>query len=679
MNFYEAVEMLSDRTIEQITQQHQQWISDSAAASLERKNRLDFLLHQDYPDRVWDRLSRPEQKLISYFVFFIRDGVLTYRQVEQGLPQLPVSECRPALTLLRRKGMVFTVRRQWGELGYIMPEQLRENWRKNLLKQVDSGRWDVSYRHEVPAFSHPYPSLVRDVFEIMVRARKQDLILTKKGSVRRQSIKLVMKDLRLQDDPLYGLSLKYENRESYTPREAVLLDFLLRHRLLYQVKKEDSLRLDLAAAEEWVNHDPQRLSEETFNWFRNYILPADVRVQILLDYMFSVRNPGWYSLRAMGEDIIHSLGEDALVMKTDQPGPPDLKEQLFAIWIERALSPLDNAGWIRVIKIQDDSGKDDYHWHWSAGMTGTFRPEKEVKVYVQPQMEIMVPPVAPLSLEWELSRFSELINQGDSYLYRITRESVRHGIENGLSESEIIAILKRYSAIPLPDMVEHTIRRFAQELNRSYFRDVRLLGCRDQSTADDWAQYDFFKEYTERVGDRHFVVKEGYWDLLVEQLERRGYERPAPFMKDEPFKPPSSDLERPANLQSHDPSPLFGGRDSVQGYKVENIFPELEEAYPGLEKIPAMWWKHFRSYHESTLRDLVQQALKLQLPVKIKTGGEMYVLEPQSLVNEQGYWIFKGSIFGENNDPAEPVELKLNEIDQVQMIVPHLEENGLFI
>lgn len=675
MNFYEAVEMLSDKTIEQIRHQHQQWISDSAAASQERENRLDFLLHQNYLNKVWNHLTPAEQKLIAYFVFFIRDGVLTYRQVEQGLPRLPVSECRPALTLLRRKGMVFTVRRQWGELGYIMPEQLRENWRENLLKRVDPGSWNVSHLHEPPSFTHPYPSLIRDVFEIIVRAQDQALILTKKGSVRRQSIKQVMKALRLQDEALYGLSLKYENRESYTPREAVLFDYLLRHHLLYQVETENILRADLDVVAEWVNHDPHRLAEESFHWFRSCILPADVRVQTLLDYMLHVRKPGWYSLRRMSGDIIQNLGEDVLTPYTDHVNPPELEEQIIDMWVERALSPLDSGGWITVVKIRDDNGLDDYHWHWAPGMTDSFHTENEVKVYVQPQMEIMVPPVASLSLEWELSRFAELMNPGDSYHYKITRESVRNGIEKGLSEGEIVESLRQNSAIPLPDVVELTIRRWGQELNRSYFRDVRLIGCRDRSTADEWAQFDFFQEYTDRIGDRYFIVKEGYWDLLVEQLEQRGYEKPAPYVKDEPLKAAPSSRERTESLQAHRPSPLFTGRDRVQGYRVENVFPELDEAYPGLDKIPAMWWKHFRSYHESTLRDLVQQALKIQLPLKIKAGTRSFVVEPQSLVNEQGYWILKGSVFREQDDPVKIVEMKLNEIDRIQLIIPYLEEN----
>ncbi|MBO8171280.1 MAG: helicase-associated domain-containing protein [Bacillaceae bacterium] len=646
MEWQNTISMLSDRTLQLILDQH----PEHPTRQRKEGTPLDFLMEPDYLESLWNRFTLEERTVMSYFLFKIRDQVLTYRQMEKGIPGLPAARFRYALTLLRRKGLVYTVRRQWGELGYIIPEELQQVWRGVLLKQIPSSGYQVEPSTSLSPFTYPYPILVRDLFLLLKHIHDAPISLTRKGTVRRRDVKRVTADCRISAEPFLHLGISFDPNNAYNLSEAILFDFLIHLGLL--VEGDEKWWVDQEAANRWFQTSPRRMTNKLFDIFRTRMLPQDPDIQYILDLMVSARQNGIYSFRKLMEqgtafsdlpDHIKPESENEFLQKAD----------------ELLIRPLSELGFIHI-----EQSKTDILWQWVPAMTEMTLPETEDKVYVQPDLEIAVPPNTDLAVEWQIASFSEVEVEDGITRYHLSKTAIRRAIEKGWDTESIKSFLSDHSLIPLQDSLINTIERWSEDINRFYYRDVRLLTCRNKQTADELSDTPVFQAFLERVGDLHFIVAADNWDRLLEEMGKRGYAAPRPLSEEE------AQLQE-TKRYAHVSETIIRSGPSQQGFKVENVFPDLEDAFPGFHQIPKIWWKHFRRYHETTLRDLIQRGIQIQLPLQIeaKQHETPLVFNPERLVNEHGYWVLYGS---GDAEPSQEMKVKLEDIERIKLVVPEL-------
>jgi hypothetical protein len=103
-------------------------------------------------------------------------------------------------------------------------------------------------------------------------------------------------------------------------------------------------------------------------------------------------------------------------------------------------------------------------------------------VRVQPDFEVVFVAASP-SHEAAISRFAERRGAGVGVLFRITRESILQAAQARLGADEVLAVLARASATPVPANVEHEIRAWFASCRRLRIEPVHLVRCPDARTA----------------------------------------------------------------------------------------------------------------------------------------------------------------------------------------------------
>lgn len=66
------------------------------------------------------------------------------------------------------------------------------------------------------------------------------------------------------------------------------------------------------------------------------------------------------------------------------------------------------------------------------------------------------------------------------------------------------------------------------------------------------------------------------------------------------------------------------------------------QLFAGIDDVPSMWLKQFRAYHLSTRRELMEQALRWRTAVKLNCAGAVTHFIPERIIDEDGGWAVSG-------------------------------------
>ncbi|NBS85867.1 MAG: hypothetical protein EBS58_04135 [Micrococcales bacterium] len=97
-------------------------------------------------------------------------------------------------------------------------------------------------------------------------------------------------------------------------------------------------------------------------------------------------------------------------------------------------------------------------------------PKTQSRVIVQADLSIISVGPLPTKTELELRRFVETERIGVASTYRINTLSITHGLETGLTEESIRALLAEISGSALPQPVDYLIREAASRFGRLVLR-----------------------------------------------------------------------------------------------------------------------------------------------------------------------------------------------------------------
>jgi hypothetical protein len=99
-------------------------------------------------------------------------------------------------------------------------------------------------------------------------------------------------------------------------------------------------------------------------------------------------------------------------------------------------------------------------------------PKTQNRIIVQADLTIIAVGPLPTDKELELRRFVETERIGVASTYRISTLSVTYGLETGLVEQDIRALLTELSGTALPQPVDYLIREAATRFGRLVLREV---------------------------------------------------------------------------------------------------------------------------------------------------------------------------------------------------------------
>ena len=600
---------------------------------------LDRLTDTLYVEKLWQACTEMEQDVIRLFLFQAAQGLLTKKQWDRLTSQHQV-RFSLGLTRLRRIGFILTVRKLWSEVGYIMPQEIREILLSRLFSASRKEKTLVSV--EPQALSYYTASgrgIHLDLFGLLMFVRDHETPLTQKKTIHRRVLQKLEHQFSLRGEHVTGWFHTLFSpwiKESYQPETAVILDLALRLGLL----RIDQNRLWLVPdrVADWMELPPALRWSREWQIIMDTYLPAEPWLEAFAITMEQEFGEQWVAI-------------DEVLMQLRAMGY-DLPEETIKVLKEQWLHPLLGFGWIQLGERENQC-----YWRWNAFL----RREAADGWYIQPTGDMIVPPLVSLKKLWELGKLAELSFDGEWIRATLDARRVQQYVSQGAAWQQAAAFLQEGSAYPLPDEVEELLRRWSEKAKQIYLERLVRIRVAEPQLLDEMVQVPMLAPYlSERISPTDVILSIEAEKELADVLRRCGYDlilSERHLQKKTPAAPEINEMAEDAGL--------FADQRQLAGYRVENTFPETEESLGPLRSLPQMWTRHYQAYHPQTLRDLCKRAVELGLEIRIEQkDGEEWQGIPQRIEVEMGYWMLT------MESGRKRKSCRLEEIGRAQIVLP---------
>ncbi|WP_026962015.1 helicase-associated domain-containing protein [Alicyclobacillus herbarius] len=365
-----------------------------------------------------------------------------------------------------REGWLYATTRIDGRRLYLLPDELREALQERLIRHVmqavrQQETGPVIYAEEGYALSHDL-----DVFLEFVD--HHDILLTQGGAMYKRHLQQVLHLLEVEEAPLSGgWRFGYGRRfHDYPDRFALIYDFAY-HAGLIEEGAEGRLRTR-PEREKWLAMGQLERQRALLRFYLSLYRRPITRLP-LLTQVIGRAQPGWIHSDSMFQALEPLINEYYY----------DTKEQVWRTRIIKMLTHLgilrtgdDDVGerWFQITKLGQELLTPD-----AISVSEPRGGDDQRVLIVQPNFDILVTAENP-RLTAILAQFSDLGQSGALRVYRMSRNSLQHGIREGGAISGWLEFLTKYSQTPVPGNVERTLRELEQSLQDGGVDEGRSLG-----------------------------------------------------------------------------------------------------------------------------------------------------------------------------------------------------------
>lgn len=344
---------------------------------------------------------------------------------------------------------------------------------------------------------------------------------------------------------------------------------------------------------------------------------------------------------------------------------------------------------------------------------------QEAQFIVEPNFDVWVPPDVPPAVRWTLACCAELLSAETLWRFRLSREALERAARLGFPPEQAADWLAARAEGGLPPGVDAELRRWGRGIGRTELSRVLLLSCTQAEDAEQIAGHPRLAPYLSRLGALHFTVAPEAAETVRRELAEAGlgvlagrdehssgsrlFPTPVPPEITGPDEGGAEDTaadqvlaERgagqiggflsgpdefsasPSGL-TNSPTDRIVGRaqrskaaQPGEGAAHKNFAGLLdpEELFPGLRSIPAAWTGDWRTYHRSTSRQLMEQALDWGTKVRLSLGGEECLFLPAGMTRSP--WRVTGLALDASGENPRGLSLGEGDWQEIQIVLPQL-------
>lgn len=587
-------------------------------------------------------------------------------RLEAAASFLSGAHIRAGLIRLRRRGILFALRKSWGEYVYVLPEDVLDCL-CSFLFPGGFEPWIPASAEETVEGGEQRWGLAYDVFQLLVYVSKNEVTAAQKGNLHKRHVDKLTGLFTLKDADFEEMELSYTHSDAYGPAFAVVLDMAL---LFGLVRFEDRRLLAVPeAVSGWFAKPIEVVQEELLSAWLDISRPSSGWQIVLLFKLCTMKPCEWHHL----EHLFDWAVGYGIMDKTDRP--------CAAVFFQTMVHLFEAIGWLE--SGTASNGQQLFKQRaFSRDEGETPARDAGSGFYVQADYEIIVPPGASFALLWELEAMGERVRNDGLSVYRLTKESVRYALENGRDAESCITFLETYAYYGVPDHVKAAVREWAGQYGTVTVSQLLVITCKDGETADLIGRLPECRPYLgERLGEKHYVVLSGQAEPFILLLERMGLS-PRNAVSEAgsnregarnafPVLSAGTPPEFPTNETSKaSQNRIFYPGASDLPYPPAPMLPSSEELVPDLQSIPPMWLKEFRPYHASTQKDMIRKAIEWRTLLRIKSEGKEWEVIPRKLQEGRETW----ELIGMRN--AEPVSLEAGQWEEMKLILPGINDES---
>ncbi|MDQ0492201.1 helicase-associated domain-containing protein [Paenibacillus brasilensis] len=617
------------------------------------------------------------------------------------------AETKLALHGLRARGWMEAVTKSWGERILYIPIQRLPDLYDMLLEQ---STMNVVHTDYPVAVHEAITGLEAELLHTLSRIAVQGVPLTAKGTIHKRSLQKLNELTPFHPEDLVGLGLQYAHSDLYPVQTAIMMDLLLSLGLL--VKEAVSFRIQEAELAAWIQLSAWQMRKHIFNTLMERYGKAEASMQHFR-YMLCAASryagaEGWMPVKSLlqwmlqvgliSQERLNGAGSQTSAPMEFSAGPKSSEafEDEIKGWL-KALTAFGMGDW-----GLNALGELCFRWNISPlDMLRQYKDEKEAgnqergTFYIQPDFEILVPPEVAYDVRWRLECCCERVTGDRMAIYRITRESVTEAIELGMEAQAIFALLDKYSRTGVPDHVRVALEQWAGDVGRTAFATVTLLRCGTHEDADTVARHPGLEGLLERIGERDFIIPGHSTAKIRKTLAAIGLSpRREPEGVDEPIHryplvdetdhtssgSPDSEIRPNEMTVNNDTAGSIFSQEGRAGlvytgrtlhfYEREHTPPDPLDYFPESSAVPSSWTKEWRSYHVSTARQLIEQAIRWQTAVGLRIGGEEVKWIPESVIPGEPWSVMGWYASGEDAKAPIRETLQPGEWSGMRLLVP---------
>lgn len=567
MEITEILSQLNSRVLEQMKNENG-WDEDSPDG-------ISRNLMGKIP-QMWNRLQPEEKKVLVYFLFRMPGEPVPYRQFENFARSYAPYGIYKGLTGLRRKGIVYTLRRLWGEMAFYIPCELQISWRKYIRQ--------VSFPSVTPPIlllaGEEREGLCDILFSLLQVHRHQPIILTKKGELPSR-MRRVWEDKIPYDPSLFASSFP-EERGGIT---GWFMNFLEKFGLMARVekKKENQLKVHEPRCQGLFTGDKGHVQQKLYMHIKKEFVKQVPFFTVIFEAMEDQQDD-CFSYGLLQKNWTKLFMEYGL----------DAPEKEWADFTERVLPFLYMVGFLEGQQIENG----DWTLKWGCS-SHVEKADTQKAGYIQPTFEVLLFPFAPYEVRWEIGEFSRLAEKQGMWIFQLEKEVASY-VQDANAFGRLTRCLSAVQEGVIPENVLKQMQKWLNPVQKVVLSNVTLLRCPDKPLADrlEGAKLAGIRE---RLNEKVFLVEEGYLPSLERELKRMAISLHLPDDEVE--------FEKPIKVEE----PQFS-------IHVESVFPEMRDVMPQLKELPSLWYKNKQKYHPSTLRMFVEKARSIGVPVQMEAG-----------------------------------------------------------
>ncbi|MDH5506325.1 MAG: helicase-associated domain-containing protein [Anaerolineae bacterium] len=151
-------------------------------------------------------------------------------------------------------------------------------------------------------------------------------------------------------------------------------------------------------------------------------------------------------------------------------------------------------------------------------------PLENGQVLVDSKAQIHAPRLLPRAVRYQLARFCQWEEpQHDAYLYRLTPSSLELARSQDLQVKQLIALLRRHSAAPLPPNLLNALERWDEHGAQARLENVLVLRLGSPQILKELRASRAARFLGDPIGPTTVIVKPGAWEKVLAALVELGY------------------------------------------------------------------------------------------------------------------------------------------------------------
>jgi len=364
--------------------------------------------------------------------------------------ELRAADVRRGLTELRRAGIVFAVRKPWGDRQYFLPTNAYAAW-LHALHPASLQRAEADGKRTVRLDGGYRSPLSLQLLHALASLAQAGMRLTNRGILPKRAAAAMTRRFECRAEELEGLRAAAEGYGHEDRALVVMLDALMGLGLVAREPEGGRLGLDAHRIAAWLS------------------CPAAIRESSLYAWMFeryAAHEPLYRhaaaALAMLPCGIWHGTGQlDDWLRQLGAEG-----EGRWRGWTDA----LCGFGWLQRGRMPD--GSEALRWTMEPNAAWTARPLRQEDAAAGllrflPGGDIVAPPDLDYRIRWELELLAASVSPGPMAVYRCSAATVARFMRHRRTAEEAIRLLSEGAGSPVPDDLARLLEGWAEQADAS--------------------------------------------------------------------------------------------------------------------------------------------------------------------------------------------------------------------